>query len=226
MKKTTKRQRSEEDRISFAQGLNNIFQTILEKYIKEELKTEYLSYVQSELIKVPKFSSPDYIKKFRESETKYMEDKKQEIKNKHEMTIKTYLKDNIRDTIMVQYDNNVFNENFNLDLDLLMKKIHEFQDKINQKETEIFYYYIVTGGYFSSIKTSCEKEGLTFKTYIQSNACKYSISMVYFLIQLYKFVIDYPRLQYISIPIRYVKTNWKTICEVIKEEPDYWTNIV
>ena len=49
--------------------------------------------------------------------------------------------------------------------------------------------------------------------------------MVYFLIQLYKQALNFPRFQYVSIPIHYAKCKWKAIREVMTEYADYWRDL-
>jgi hypothetical protein len=220
-----KKQNSFEEKKKFITGLENIFQTLLDKYVIPEFKEECHIYLKEEFIKVPKFTNIEYISQLQEEEKQNKIKKKLEKNKSNKKNIEVYLKSHLKETIIIQYDNTILDANFDLEIGESIKKIQEITDKIKQKQVEVLYYYILSGGYFNSIKETCENQGLSFKYHVNSELIEYKISMTYFLIKLYKKSNDFPRLQYLGVPIRYVQANWRLICEILEDDPVYWRNV-
>ena len=198
----------------------------MDNYVIPEKKEECRTYLITEFQNVPLFSNVNTITELEKSILTSHEMKKMESKRivKEEMLKK--LKGSIRKQIIINYDNTTFNDDLNVDIETSFLKIAEYISRIKQKELEVFYYTIVIGGFMKRIKNICEESNLSFKSTIATKAYGYSISTIYFYIQLYDLSIQFPRIQYIVVPIRYIRANWKIFNECINEEAIYWNNVL
>lgn len=220
-----KRQHSINERIEFAKGLPIVLKYISDNFVKEECKEEYQIFIENEFKKVPKFSDTTLLENMKTMTENKLKDITKLKKERKLIEVKEKIYNNISKSLIVQYCNEELNIDLSKNMESCFDEINVVTQKIKQKNTEIIYYYVIIGAYFQNIKDYCEKNNLSFKLILETRQCGYGKSTVYFSIQLYKFCIEYPKVQYLALPFNYIQSNWKSINKIVSDDSDFW-NII
>jgi len=78
------------------------------------------------------------------------------------------------------------------------------------------------------IQELCQVEKKKFKDFLKECKVKWELPYVYFLISLYRFGLEYPKICNVSLSIHFIKNNFKKIKTAIwssNEERDYWRTL-
>ena len=90
---------------------------------------------------------------------------------------------------------------------------------IDQLSSDALHYYIQIGYLLKHLKRI---DGKIIIPKLREQGISYSISYVNFLIRLFDLVERYPKLQYLSLSIRFIKQNVKQIVDEVKKDPKFW----
>jgi hypothetical protein len=115
----------------------------------------------------------------------------------------------------------------------IIEQMQEFDKAIQSKIREEVYMKTLTGRnirllYKRKMRTkgNKRKKGEKEETFIDfvKKHIPYSKSQIYFLMDLYELCEVYPRLSYVTIGIGVLKTKFKLVKKLVKDESIYWKN--
>ena len=105
-------------------------------------------------------------------------------------------------------------DGYNTHLELLIKRL-----KSNDRQT--VYTACTIGQYLSELKQIYQGNK---KLLLCATKHLFTISCVYFFIDLFTFATIYYRISYISLPLGVIRTKFKLINEIVNENEEFWMN--
>jgi hypothetical protein len=107
------------------------------------------------------------------------------------------------------------------------EQLEELHANLKSHKRMQTYIKCLMGRNLLSIKKITQKKGTDFITYAHQYIPKtYSKSEIHFMINLHKLSEEYPRISFISLPIRKLKTQFKLIKKLVIKESEYWKSTV
>jgi hypothetical protein len=220
-----KKQKSVEDRLNFASGLNVVMQRVLDDYVIPEKREECRQYLSTEFGKVPYFSNSSFIKNFHEATKLNNQHQKMNAKETEVEKIKNTIEACLVDRNLVYFGDQDVNFVPSELIDAYFTKLTQIELRIKHSQADILYYRVQTGGYLNGIKQKCDGTTLDFAKLLNYRKVEYSMSMVYFFIDLYNFAVEFPKIQHCNLSLNFVKSKFKTIKEIIRSNPDKWNHL-
>ena len=105
------------------------------------------------------------------------------------------------------------------DIGRQLKELHENLRCHKRMQT---YIKCLMGRNLSLLQNENKKDFITLAH--QYLPTSYSRSEIYFMIKLYKLSEDFPRISFVTLPIRVMKAKFKLIEKLVLEDSDYWKN--
>ena len=103
-----------------------------------------------------------------------------------------------------------------------LKKIEEIMDNIKKTRSHLLYNFIHIGKLIYELK---ELKTANLYPRLRKRGITYATSHCNFLVQLYKYASEYPKVQYLAISLNMFKIHFKLIREQIAVEPEFWKNL-
>ena len=103
-----------------------------------------------------------------------------------------------------------------------IQNIHHVLENINRASSHKLRYYAIIGSILKAIK---QWKPRNLQDTLKQNKIYFSPSYVCFLVKFYTFCEDYPKVQQLSLCIKYIKNNFKRIQEEVKEDANFWKNL-
>ena len=104
------------------------------------------------------------------------------------------------------------------------KQLKQLEAYLGSHKQCLTYIKCLMGRNMQKIKESRDKKkGTDFVLYVQEFLPKsYKKTEIYFMIDLHKVAQEYNRLMYVTIPTSILKTNFKLVKKLLKDNADYW----
>lgn len=110
-------------------------------------------------------------------------------------------------------------------LEVAKPAIISLSNKLNFYEKKTVKTAFQTGECLMKIQELCQVKKKKFKDFLKKCSIKWEMNYIYFLISLYRFSLEYPKICEVSLSVNFIKNNFKKIKAAIwssNEERAFW----
>ena len=219
MKRTTAQRES----IYIASNLSNMLKEIRDKFVLPNKIKEYETFCEEICSLKPELFNPKFIEDKINLISKQKKEDQVEAKKK-KIQILQY---NFEDTniflafLKMQEFKKINLSNNNFKEDEILEEIRKALNYEDELHNNIIQNKIFVGALFRKLKPNFEDTNI-FLAFLKMQEFKITKSEVYFAMDLCKLNDDYPRISMVSVPLRFLKTNFKIIKEITKSDNEFW----
>lgn len=220
-----KRTNSQEKKILVADSLQLMLQEIKTKFIPTENHDEYEKYCLDIISRNQDVFNSTFITQ--EIKNAKVDRKRKSDENifERQKVIETYLKSSL-----VQKKNMIMNDltfydslpENNEDMIIYLKQALDLENVLTNNNISNKIY---VGQLLIKLKKSFDDVSV-FLVYLRTQQIIISKTELYFSINLANLAEEYNKLTLLAIPLRYLKSNYKVICQIFKNDKTFWSTII
>lgn len=207
---------------NIAEGLQGMLNEIMIKFITEDQKEEYNEYCKKiinknrnvfdcKFIKEVQMGKKQMREKIKEKLVENGKKKKAEIRS---ILINNIIQSppNINEDIYNQYYQSMEEILTNLEIAINLEKVN-YHKNIKNK--------IFIGKLLNDVKSNIPDMN-DFMAYLSMKEIQISKSEIYFAIKLFKLFEKFSKIHLLTLPLRFIKSNFAVIEEILEEEVEFW----